>query len=377
MKDSRNRRVHVLTAGFTSPNSCAFLAPLLRHRTALAEAGLDVRIFKTINDALTDCDVLIIEGRYYSPRWQNDEAAILEEIVSLRRKVGNLIFVDVLDSAMWDHAKPLPYVTLYCKSQIWKERSAYLKPVYGHRIFSHFYHHENGISDRQLSFSRPAESPDLLDKLAVGWNSALADYTWLGPYLTPLRDRFPFFLHQPSTSDFAAPDKNRPIDVTCRIGITYDRATVAFQRQRTADILRHRVATGKLKRRAYLGELTRSKIAVSPFGLGEITLRDFEIFMAGALLLKPDMSGVETWPDLYTDGETMLAYRWDLSNLEEVLDRALARYDDHVELARAGQKRYREALIGEIAANNFAEHLRGLIAKSEAIKNDAAHLIFS
>ena len=39
------KRIHVLTAGFTTPNGQAFLMPLLLHRRSLAEAGLSVRLF--------------------------------------------------------------------------------------------------------------------------------------------------------------------------------------------------------------------------------------------------------------------------------------------------------------------------------------------
>ena len=38
---------------------------------------------------------------------------------------------------------------------------------------------------------------------------------------------------------------------------------------------------------------------MSPFGLGEITLKDFEVF-SGSLLMKPNMDHMLTWPNFYT-----------------------------------------------------------------------------
>jgi hypothetical protein len=123
-----------------------------------------------------------------------------------------------------------------------------------------------------------------------------------------------------------------------------------------------------LSRRGYLAELAHSRVAISPFGLGEITLRDFEIFMSGALLLKPDMSEIETWPNLYRGGETMAAYRWDLSDLEEKIDGLLSDAKGASAVAAEGQRAYRDALAGPDAGQKFAEHLRDLI---DQCKQDA------
>ena len=40
-----------------------------------------------------------------------------------------------------------------------------------------------------------------------------------------------------------------------------------------------------------------TKVVISAFGLGEIILKDFETFLTGGMLMKPDMSHMETWPN--------------------------------------------------------------------------------
>jgi hypothetical protein len=75
---------------------------------------------------------------------------------------------------------------------------------------------------------------------------------------------------------------------------------------------------------------------VSPFGFGEITLKDFEVFLTGGLLLKPDMSHMQTWPDVFRAGETMAAHAWDLSDFEDTVARTAACYDEFRLLPKPG-----------------------------------------
>ena len=58
--------------------------------------------------------------------------------------------------------------------------------------------------------------------------------------------------------------------------------------------------------------------------------------MTGAVLVKPDMSHLETLPDLYRPGETYLPVRWDFSDLGDVVGSALADADLRRRLATAG-----------------------------------------
>ena len=49
--------------------------------------------------------------------------------------------------------------------------------------------------------------------------------------------------------------------------------------------------------------------------------RDFEIFINGSLLIKPDMSHLETYPNFYKPMETFVPTRWDFEDLEDkILD---------------------------------------------------------
>ena len=70
----------------------------------------------------------------------------------------------------------------------------------------------------------------------------------------------------------------------------------------------------------YASILRRSKCALSPFGMGEICFRDFEIIQAGSVLIKPDMSNIITHPNIYIPYETYIPCNLDYSDLIEKIE---------------------------------------------------------
>jgi glycosyl transferase family 1 len=353
-------RMHleVLTEGFCSPNGCAFLFPLVVHRSALARAGITLALRRRASD-VRDADAVIVDSKCWRERWGADKRdGIFAELASLRRRADRIVYADTGDSAGWLQGEILPAVDLYWKSLLLRDRRRYLQPIYAYRTYADYYHRRYAVEDARPESSRPVADARDLAKLRPSWNSGLADYTWLGPARMALYERLPLsgLLRLPQR--FVPPSAQRPLALHCRMGTDYPRASVACQRRMIAARLAGRLPTAKVSRRRYIGELARSKLVVSPFGFGEITLKDFEVFLAGALLLKPDMSHVETWPDLFRAGETMMTHDWDLADFDAVIERALAEYASYVEVAREGQRRYRRHLT---EAAPFVEHLAWLL----------------
>ena len=136
-----------------------------------------------------------------------------------------------------------------------------------------------------------------------------------------------------------------------------------FQREKMRDKLQAHLPTNKLSRRAYFKEMMQSKICISPFGLGEITLNDFECFLTGSMLLKPDMSHMRTWPNFYEDGKTCMMHDWDLYTLEEKIDYALSNEKERIEIAQAGQDRFIKHTIGPDAAALFVSHFEEIFKR--------------
>ncbi|MDE0779905.1 MAG: glycosyltransferase [Alphaproteobacteria bacterium] len=355
-------RINILTRGFETPNGRAFLFPLVVHRRALAKAGMDIKFISAPGgDGVTDCDLLFVESRVFSSRWVAEgDPKVLTDIAALAEQAP-IVWFDISDSTGWLQVQVLPLVQLYCKSQLLADRTEYARAHYGNRIWADFYHRTQGVNDNDPAKARIIEDTALLDKLRVSWNSGLADYSLHGPTRMALRARIPLdsLLRFPRT--FSAPDSDRSIEFTCRMGTEYTRNSVAHQRRRIADLLADRMTIDKLGRRAFMNEMRNSRLVVSPFGFGEITLKDFEATLCGAALLKPDMSHLETWPNLFRTGETIVTHKWDLSDILDRIAEALDHADELVEIAQRAQDVYRAALSGPESANGFVSQLRRIV----------------
>ncbi|MBF0125234.1 MAG: glycosyltransferase family 1 protein [Magnetococcales bacterium] len=356
-------RIHLLTAGFRSANGRAFLYPLLVHRPFLAHQGIHWRAFTAIEPQLFDCDQLWIDSKFHRDRWQQEHAQVLDELQRLRHQAQRLVFVDLGDNSSYLVSEVLPLVDLYCKSQLLRDRQRYLQPLYGYRPYTDFYHHRFGVTDSAPAAPIFVTEPQWLTKLHLAWNSGLSDYSATAPWRLALYRHLPItaLLRWPIPITPATAPRSQPL--SCRITTHYDRATVAFQRQQISQRLSHLLSHDRVSRRRYLQELARSRVVLSPFGWGEIAYRDFETFLSGALLLKPDMSHMETWPDFFIDGQTMVAFRWDLQDLEQRLEQLWSQPQYCIDLAAAGQEHYRQHLhTTTTAAELFYQQLQRIIA---------------
>lgn len=354
--------IQILTPGFASPNGRAFLFPFVVWRDYLASAGIAIRFVKQV-DQLTDSDVIIVDSKFHRDMWETEVESILADFQSFRTQTDLLIYSDTTDSSGWLQAELLSEVDKYWKFQLLADRDQYLRPMYGHRIYADYYFRTKGVQDENPEWSKPVTDRGLLRKLSVSWNSGLADYSLMGPYRMGGYMRCPVkrLLSFPEKS-FVSPERERTNAISCRFGVDYPRASVAWQRKEIREILRDKLSTVKLSRWGYFSELKNSRVIVSPFGFGEITLKDFEVFLTGGVLLKPDMRHLETWPDLFRSGETMLSHSWDLSDLEEILEFADDNYRDLLAIAEEGQRLYARH-IGRSGHELFVERLHSLLQK--------------
>lgn len=78
----------------------------------------------------------------------------------------------------------------------------------------------------------------------------------------------------------------------------------------------------------YHNRMLNSKIILAPFGFGEIAPRDLEATMFGSILIKPDMSYLETVPNLYVPYETYVPCKHDFSDLNEKIDYVISDFNN-------------------------------------------------
>ena len=354
--------LNILSPGFTTPNGSAFLFPLLFNEGRLREAGIRLRVFRAVSPNLLECDVLAIDSKFHRDHWLTGRERVKEELDRFRQSVHSVIWFDTGDSTGNLQVDVFPYVKLYCKSQLLKDRKGYLAPCYGHRVYAEFYHDRFGIEDENPSYSLPVKHRSDLNRLRISWNSGLANYSLKGPFRSSWYQKLPVrpILTYPKT--WVAPSKSRSLGSSCRMGLRYDRESVAFQRLQIHQIMKGRVPTAKIPRAAYFSEMCRSKVSVSPFGLGEMTLKDFEAMICGSLLYKPAMEHLETYPNFFESGKTMVSHSWDLADFSDQLSDCLAKYDERVDLAVEGQRRYRHHVGTEAGYQEFVRHLHGLLS---------------
>ncbi|MDG0866464.1 hypothetical protein [Candidatus Lucifugimonas marina] len=356
-------RIHVLTPGFTTSNGSAFLFPFVVHKNMLREAQLDVQFVNRNTPNIGECDVLAIDSKEFKDDWSTlGSGATLETISSYKSPNVKIVWFDTTDSSGTLQSQVFPLVDQYLKSQIIADKSRYTSKIYGGRIISDHYNSTHGITDEVAdALDEPISPPDT-EKIGVSWNSGLADYSTYGPWKISLFRRLGlrFLLRHPET--LKSPSSKRTNDLSARFGSTYSRATVRYQREQIRKILSERLDTNKLNRRGYMKELSNSKVVLSPFGWGEITLKDFEVFLTGGMLLKPSMNQVSTWPNFYEQDVTYLSHDWDLTDIEERIDWAVSNEKSRIEIATAGQNRYIEHTSGPDAGELFVNHLSEVLS---------------
>lgn len=252
-----------------------------------------------------DADVVFFQEHFHATRERLD--AVIDQIKQSNPQ-ARLVFLDWFaptDLRLMDALEP--HIHAYVKKHIFRDRSQYDLPTYGDTNLVEFYSRRYGLPERMVHYK---VSPTALAKLVVGPSFLTADYM-LRHFLRPL-----------------PPYRERHIDVHARMAV---RGSPWYERMRleclhaVASIPGIKVAKGeRQEHELYLRELRTSKICFSPFGYGEVCWRDFEAIMCGAVLLKPDMSHVETRPDIFMPDETYVPVRWDLSDLEARIRELLA-----------------------------------------------------
>ncbi len=117
---------------------------------------------------------------------------------------------------------------------------------------------------------------------------------------------------------------------------------------------KYKYELGKRERDDYYRLLKTSKIAISPFGMGEICYRDFELMIFNTPMLKPDMSKVITEPDIYIPWETYIPVKYDWSDLENVLDKFFNNYESYSKVAQNFRDKFRRKyLLSNLATKWF------------------------
>jgi hypothetical protein len=208
-------------------------------------------------------------------------------------------------------------VDLYVKKQLFRDRSEYDKATYGATNLEQYYGQLYGLEFQWTKYGVPA---GFFEKIALGPG---------------------FFTHLALIGRFVPerlPSAPRDIDIHARMD-TQKSDWYGLMRQNALSailaIKGRKITTGMgVSHAQFYTELYGSKICFSPFGYGEVCLRDYEAIMAGAMLIKPDVSHLITEPEVFIPFETYVPIEWQFADLREKVEYYLNNESERLRIAQ-------------------------------------------
>jgi len=265
------------------------------------------------------------------PFWRETLSDLRSAIIELKSKhpQKKVIFVDPYAQPTSNYLPLLDVVDHFVKRQTYSDPSDHLKEYKGGVSFTHYLATEDGF-DLGDSFHGSDIPSGMEAHIQPGWSLGTAK-------------RF-YKLAKNQTPRF----KKKNIDVFCRMALgnrshidwysEYRRISIermtSLKSQYTCAISGCYNDEGLVPQSQYFKEIKQSKIVISPFGWGESCWRDYEAVCYGGLLVKPDMSHIATEPNIFVDGETYIAVKWDLSDLHEKCEYYLENEDARLKIVR-------------------------------------------
>ena len=294
----------------------------------LKDSGIEVKFFSKISKKFFDADFLFLNSKSIPKNDQKINLIFLKQIYSNNK---NLYWFDTRDSAGTTQFEVLPYVKKYIKKQFYIDKKIYMEKLRGGRVYTDYYSKKYNLKDI-VEYDQELLNNKYTSKLLLGWNigtSFFFDYincskldyileVFNFKYLNRKKHskHLQYYLNWEKDSD--------KYDFISLMNINFKRYSVGFQRQRLIKNLeginKNKIIRGKLGKKEYYKALRNSKVSIGAYGWGEVCYRDFEATICGTAFMTADMSNIETWPNIYLNGETYLAYDLDLLNLEENLN---------------------------------------------------------
>ena len=205
------------------------------------------------------------------------------------------------------------------KEYVLKDRKHYTHEYVNNRY--HFY-----LLEKDSKIKKKYLYQDDIDKIrCVPWN--LKQYSNIcNKYMKTLQDSNP-------TMD----DKTVDIFLVChphiKHRILYEHRMNAMEKLKViAKKYDLKIVTEELTKREYNTELIKSKICISPYGLGSRIALDQFGLLAKTIVIKPPMGHIDTTPNIYE--EEMFEYcDINFDNMEEIILKILNDYEKYFEIA--------------------------------------------
>lgn len=311
---STSKKTSLIDAVLLSDNQISTsekqFTPFFIYRKELREKFNFVFNHVLIQDALktssliSQCDIIFLKLSF---RTSKDEVLRITKWLNQVKGQAKIIYYDGDDDACIQWPELLQDVDLYVKKHLFSDRNFYQQKFVGKNNLTDYVcqFSELSVEDHTVLETQPIE-PKFIDKLYLSHNIGLDDKI--------------FDLYKQNINRQITKKEN---DIVCRATVSKDhwiyhlRKEVAPKLEGLASQCKVLTPQQRVSQEEYYQELLNSKICVSPFGFGEICWRDFEAVLCQCLLIKPDMSHIDTAPNIYVPYETYIPVKWDFSDLEE------------------------------------------------------------
>tara|TARA_B100000029_G_C17596000_1_gene964149 strand:- start:2647 stop:3708 length:1062 start_codon:yes stop_codon:yes gene_type:complete len=347
-------------------NSYGFVFPIWYYRNLLRASGIKIRFFDCLDDHLPSADTIFLDSKVLKNNWLVGEEEGLRQIEFVRNRCDKLLWTNTSDGTGAIQRQVMPFVDYYLKSQIFSNQKDYQSSYYGDRAYTDFYHRTRGVVDHDELSTHGLTSTEIA-KLRLSWNFGMANYFSHSRAVISQILKYTRFIPVRGYPDLATVAKrlsranylDRPVLFSARLSSNYSRNTVSYQRKQIKTRLTAMsIPLDRLSQRQYFRELASSRFSFSPFGWGEVNIRDFESIIAGAVLIKPDMSHIDTYPNVYQYNQSYIPIKWDLSDLEDVM--ASLRSSDCADIALEALDQYKKC-IGKSGEADFVGRIYSLL----------------
>ncbi len=351
----------VIAHGHTSLEVFHSLTPLiLASEKTSGEANWRFVDYRVFNIFKIQGDLLVLVRRYHDGMRTIEE--IKKELIALKKNFNKVIYFDDSAATSYIWFNIFEFIDEYWKRSIFKNLKFYTKKLYGGHLYSNFYHEKYHIKDEEDVFYNQTSDNADLTKLKIAWNIGIGaiptaknntlnrEYAKIRrittglsvmPSIHPVRWIIRAYMN--AMKKELEKDININLKkniISARFESSIYRKSIGYQRVLMQEKIsnNYNFLTGKIDRWKFTQESFLVRGMLSPFGWGEVCYRDFEAAIGGAVLIKPDMSHVQTWPNIFTN-DSYISLSWDLKELDSFhID------DFSVDTVNSARKIYLDAL---------------------------------
>lgn len=202
------------------------------------------------------------------------------------------------------------------------------------------------------------DKKDVIDGLHIGWNMALIklpgnDYTKSEVYFSNKRD---IDIHHATTVQ-VKPNFDESVDeYIAHRKNAHNKLNAICEKYGFKQ-------SGPCKAKEYRDKMRRSKLCLSPWGMGEICHRTFEAIRLGAIPIVPDSSHIDTWPNIFEPYKYYIPCKYDFSDLEDIIVKIINDYDNYKEISVNAFNFVKNSWNNEVFAKRFVNIIKEIWRK--------------